>query len=285
MGQVGKAKRPDGTGGTTEADLQMWIASMASNHDTPSIAFGGVVTGRADMRYDYLQVVGLMPVGYGRSQVVAWPSGATQAVTAPASGSRVDVIWADDRGVHVSPDGTQPGNAVILSKRKISAGATSTANTEKVWDTRFMLPYGSTLGVLAEFKETYAQGAWAVQEKINWCTLDFWVPTDRRVVLKGHQCIYGQWVDGSTDPVLALGIGSFRYAAYLDGQQFSQWEMGYDRVWTPRSFEIPLDVTQGAHTVRIEREKMPWSTVGPKHFGGGTWQAADARIVDVAIRE
>lgn len=265
MGQYGLDRRSDGTGGTQPEDVQQIIAAQFVNADQSPMVGGGVVTGRADLRYAYSAGVGVMSLGQGRAIHVTWDAGTTAPVDTPAV-DRVDVVWANEFGVFASPEGQVPGTATILDKRRLPGGATATSGAASVWDRRFALPYGASLGWLFLRRDSAARYAKIPKARHTWVSGRFFVPTDRHVSVKIDQALFcgppGVW------PPNPEQAGAMLYHVSVDGAPVHTAEVGADQIWDMRTrFVGPVPVKSGVHTLTVEREQT-WGQQ-MENFGGG----------------
>lgn len=288
MGQYGFAKRPDGSNGTTPEILQKTIYSQYVNaHRGPKMR-GGLVSGRSNMTYAFSEGVGLIVTGPQRAAYVTWDAGTTALVSAPTTGDREDIIWANEHGVWVTPASQfNISNACILDRRIIRPGAQNTSGTTSVHDNVWAIPYGASLGWLGMFRET-GQADVPLHQPIQksrhtWCNLRIFVPTDRRVSAKLDQAIYGGIPGGAFNN---NSYGSMKYWVYMDNTLLYTLEVGYNQIWDINSQWLgPFDATEGVHTFRVEREHA-WGA-DPKDFGGGNdwWLPGFFGIKDDGVKE
>ena len=281
MGAWGAAYNPETGAGLTPADHQAIIANHWTNADKSPMVGGGIVTGTSTMGYAYTAGSGVVKTAFGAVEV-NWPSGQTALVGTP-SVARTDTVYVDAIGqVNVAQGGSVPANVCVLGRPKLPAGATSTINAVNTWDRIYALPYGATLGWRCMKIETYTDGQWAVQQKIDWMSDSFFVPTDRHVQMQMAQCICGTNASNSSD----MCFGSFRYGLHIDGALVRVWEMGFDRRKTVNEFYTNLEVSAGRHTIKVERE-LVWGNQGPQHFGSGNniWQPAHMGVLDMGVKE
>lgn len=286
MGQLGAVGSVADGSATQPADHQQIIAAQYVNSHLGPIVKGGDVTGRGDLRYAVSPGVGLCPTTYG-AVFVNWGAVNTALVTTP-SAPRTDVIYADQKGnIHVATEGSVPTGVCIIDKRRISAGATTTTNAASVWNKRYALPYGAQLGWLAMHVENYAQGEPVQVSRVIWTQKDFFVPTDRHVQLRMHQCIYGEHnASAPSTDFSQFGMGSMKYFLYLDGNLYREWEIGYSRVWEVKMHNVDMTVNAGTHTIRLERQKV-WGVADPFYFGSpnNIWQPGSVGIHDEGVAE
>lgn len=271
-------------GGTAQA-LQHIISRRWINAAVGPIIGGGDVTGRGDLKYGFSEGAGVVPTAYGALEV-EWAAGQTSLVTTP-SVARTDTIYVDALGqVNVAQGVAPPPNTCVLDKMRLTAGATTTTGATRQWNKVYALPYGSQLGWLSMWIETYQQGQAAIQQKIIWGgDRTFYVPTDRNVSLHMTQCIYGSGTANG-----GMAFGTFRYGLHLDGVLIRVFEMGFDRRQAVGQMIINLDnIPKGQHTIKLDREYV-WPGppgVVPFHFGSANniWQPGSIGIHDEGVHE
>lgn len=282
MGQFGLAKQPDGSNGTTPEVLQAVNGALWENTEYAPMLRGGEVSGRTDMSYDYTAGVGLKPTPFG-AIYVTWQAGQTALVSSPAA-ARFDIIWADEFGVHVSTEGSQPSSAVILGRRRLPASATSTNASTSVYSRDWALPYGSKLGWLAEAEESWTYGTPAIQNEITWGALSFYVPTDRNVSIKLLQALYAEHQDTQPDTWDRLGV--MRYKLFVDNTFNRTVEIEYNRTYDIAERNLHLfGLAKGQHTIHFLRKKQ-WGAP-PIHFGAGNegYQKGFVGVMDEGLHQ
>lgn len=285
MGQFGLDKSA-AAGGTKPQHLQQIFAAQWHNSDSNPVIAGGEVSGRGDLRYNYAAGVGLVRTAHG-VVYVTWDAGTTALLDQP-SVTRTDVVYVDvTGGVFVGVEGAvNEANVCVIDRMVLPGGATATSAAVRARSRNFAMPFGAQLGWLAMFVDPRPQGEAVPRARQTWAQLDFWVPTDRACQIRMHQCVYGQHNAGapSTDYTNA-GIGAMKYWAYLDGQLYRSWEIGYSRIWEARIHNVDFDVTEGAHTLRVERQHV-WGNAIPLNFGSAenVWQPASIGIHDEGVR-
>ena len=114
--------------GTTPEDIQRMFAGLISNVASSPMLYGGEVTGRVDLRYNYAAGAGVKSQGAG-GVLYTWPAGTTGYTTAPASGTATDTIYVDDYTGPKLVRGAAPAGAIVLGQRTIAAGQTATTST------------------------------------------------------------------------------------------------------------------------------------------------------------
>lgn len=287
MGQYGWSGAETALGKTASSDIRRIIAAQYVNSDNNPIIGGGDVSGRADMAYGYAAGVGVMSVGDG-AVMLTWPSGVT-ALVGPSPVARTDVVYCDQHGaIRVAAQGSvNESQVIVLRRMRTPAGMTATTQAVPIGDRNFALPYGAQLGWLAMHIEPYWQGQPVNGNHIDWVTLNFEVPTDRKCQIRMHQCIYGEHTAAapSTD-FTNFAVGSFEYEAHLDGVMFRKWEIGYSRIWEARMHNVDFDVNEGPHTLKVRR-RWAWGQAKPLHFGdpANIWQPGSCGIHDEGVGE
>lgn len=147
---------------------------IKSKWENVGVVTGLEVSGRSDLRYNVAAGVAVVSRsdtdGYAEAY---WEGGQTPAVSAgDPSNPRVDSIWIKANDIQqgdednfvvigvtqgtpssspVAP--TLPVGCVCIAKRRVPAGATSTSSSQLFEDREFAIPYGASLGLLAEYHD------------------------------------------------------------------------------------------------------------------------------------
>ena len=213
---LGIMQTEDGTG-TSPLTLRRIIKARWENK---GIVTGLKVTGRSDLRYDVAAGCAVVSRsdadGYAEAY---WEGGQTPAVSAgDPSNPRVDTVWikandkqqgdADNR-VHAGVTQGQPSanpvapsapsGCLVLAQMRMPSSATSTNSAQKEADGDVAIPYGASLGLLAEYIDnrtiqgTANPGEYYVENNVS-----FRLPTDRVVELEFSACAMardGDWCD------------------------------------------------------------------------------------------
>lgn len=267
---------------------------------------GLAVSGKSDLTYQVAAGVAVCSRGASDGKMLAyWPGGATTAVAAgDPSNPRIDVVWiralnkpeyaADaDNQVHVgvtqgvpaaSPvKPTIPTDATEICRMLLPAGATATNAATMMGDASYALPYGATLGVLAEnwdrrsFAWTADKGVVVREQKVT-----FTVPTDR-LVRFCYKCNF------SASAPTATSVSEWAMQFYLDGRVLDHSAtnfVSHSTSWTTHETSYVAVVPAGTHTAEIGG----WFGYGNKpnfHYNdsqsgpSGTWTGRRFLLVDI----
>ena len=203
---LGIMQTEDGTG-TSPLTLRRIIKARWENK---GIVTGLKVTGRSDLRYDVAAGCAVVSRsdadGYAEAY---WEGGQTAAVSAgDPSNPRVDTVWIkandkqqadDDNLVHVGVTQGQPSASPVapsapsgclpIALMRVPASATSTKSATLAGEGDRAIPYGASLGMLAEYVDnrtiqgTANPGEYYVENNVS-----FRLPTDRLVELDFSAC-------------------------------------------------------------------------------------------------
>lgn len=277
MGQYGLNKQAvvNGIplGGTTPEVLQQILAAQYVNTPTNPIIGGGYVTGNGGLTYNVSAGVGLMKTGFG-AMMLSWAAGQTRLVQTPST-TRTDVVVVDASGqIDVLVESSfDESKYIVLDRRILPAGATATSRSTTDRRRNYAIPYGGNLGWFGAYVEIRSG---IVPRPERMVEMPFWVPTDRRVDFYIEHAIFGRTRPNDTGPeywpdsdARWLGVGACRYQVFLDNVPIRTHELGYDRTYGGRGFQIwAVDVLQGEHKLRVERVST-WGRE-PIFFGAGT---------------
>jgi hypothetical protein len=248
------------TSGTLASDVRkVWGALF-----TAGIISGcGVTTSSSQM--DYTVTSGVVAIQTAVGEVVMAPVQGTTVPTgaAPGTGSRVDVIFVQQRfptdgdsyvSVRVLPFANEaavalPPNSQELKRYLVSAGQTNTNAAVFIGDIDYSIPYGSSLGVLWEYKDTYngplpAVGS-PIQRKGH---KTIYLPTDRRLRFSIQSTLYA---------IGAVGFDNSKYCEYgflpsIDGGDFVLWTTpGLHQAHATYQWVGYFNATAGNHDVNF----------------------------------
>lgn len=269
----------DGTGATPE-DLQLVVASRYRN---AGILEGTEVTGQTDMRYHVARGAVVVDLGPGLAAEV--PVG-EQYLTVNAGGTaaRTDTIYVkqnlpatngDNLAVVAVTSGAAPAGAVILDKRLVPAGATSTSATSSTHDRVYAILTGGSLGSLGYKADTDATPHLTETVRAGDVRLPA-LPTDRLVELTFTGTMSLSTSTGATpDTTLRASV---IVRLYVDDKLRKSFELPVDRMWASRQFTTLETVTAGAgHTAHYTVTRK-W--VDPALPAGSAYWAVRAGGVD-----
>lgn len=243
------------------------------------IITGLAVSGRSDLSYSVAAGCAVVSKSDSDGYVEAyWEGGNTAAVSAgDPSNPRIDAVWIkandkqqgdDDNRVHIGvTQGTPaadpvtptvPSGCLILASFRVPAMATSTNSAQKASDGDLAIPYGASLGLLAEYVNTYEGNGdpkiqnWHVENQV-----EINLPTDRIV-----EIIY----TGTMANTPANGWISWAIAAFqVDGKDVPhsgcEWYAA-NGVWEDHHASIIVELKKGRHTIAVRNGMSSASEVG-----------------------
>lgn len=196
-----------------------------------------------------------------------WEGGTTDAVsTGDPSNPRIDTVWLKaydaqqgdpDNRVHVGvTQGTPssspvapsaPSGCLAIARMRMPAGATSTSSAQQTTARDYAIPYGSTLGLLASYRDT-ANGAFDTtrMSKSFRCSVQVTVPTDRLLELRFTASVASGGDYGSDD------YTNWYHAFALDGTevQYSGGEVYLNNTTCETyTWTHVVEVAAGVHSV------------------------------------
>lgn len=277
---LGIAPDINGAGVTPLAHRHILAAQWANT----GLVDGMNVTGRNDLRYNVSAGVAVCSRGETDGKTIAYfEGGQTGAVAAgDPSNPRIDIVWVKannaleykdpDNYVTVGvtqgmpganpPEPTIPAGATMLRKMKMPAGATSTSSAIQMWSADYAIPYGASLGKIAEnwMRQDY-HGSNEVKKFFYEQQVEFDLPSDRMLELE-FKC-----------NMSAYGV------AYNDTSKRCEWAMGFQidnkdldhscanfisyGAWETHETSYVTAVSKGHHTARLKC----WLQNGvPPHF-------------------
>jgi len=262
-----------GTGtksGTMPEDVRQMVA--ASYHSYGIISGCEVSTSATAMSYAIADGVAVGSRGASYGAVLSRvPSGTVTTGAAPASGSRIDVIYAmqhdptqgNDDGLCVlaivqgsagsspaKPD--VPTGGIELAAYLVPAGITTTAGATAYGNVIYAIPYGASLGRLVHYQNAFdgvssSGGEWYVENSSQ-----IFIPTNRLLEFRYARCM------NSED---AGNLGSILVEFMLDGVGFVQTEILASTKWETHLFSFLLEVPAGAHTVSVRNRHQSGGSI------------------------
>lgn len=260
------------TSGTTDDDVRkVWGALY-----TPGIISGcTVTTSPSSMTYTVASGVVAVKTADGERVMAPVQGQAVTTAPAPSSGSRVDIIYAQQRYPDVEGDSnvvlgvaeTLPSRAVAIKKFTVAAGKTNTDSVVQYTGVDYSIPYGATLGELAYYQYTSTGSSGLLPNSLTRIGTKSWsIPTDRRIKFKVQACISAN---------AAAGFDASKYCEYgflpnIDGGDMCLFSTpGLHQAWQTVYFERTITVLAGEHTsnLGIIRLVGPGQALG--HYGTG----------------
>ncbi len=229
---------------------------------------GLAVSGRSDLKYNVGAGVAVCSRGSADGYTEAyWQGGQTVAVSAgDPSNPRIDRVWIKagdltqgDSNNQVTVGVTQgtpaaspvapsaPAGCVRLMDMRVPAGATSTQSAVKNGSVDYAIPYGASLGLLAQNVNTAdASGDWNVRKWYVENKVSFYVPTDRLVELV-YSCTFS---NEPADKWISWAVAAFQ----LDGKDIAhsgtEWQAS-NGVWEDHEVHCVVSVSAGTHTAAV----------------------------------
>jgi hypothetical protein len=259
------------TSGMTSDDMQSIWGGLYS----PGLVSGGAVTlSPSGLTYTVSAGVAAVPISSGKVVLAPIPAGIV-TVSSPGT-SRTDLIYAQQHFPSLDGDAqmtlgagtTLPPRAVLLDSYTLGANALNTASGIRTGDINYSIPYGGSLGVLAENISTYNGTIAEINTSIYYLNGSFTLPTDRRLRFQftvscssadGDDGVRGTWVEP-------------QFAPQLDNVDLVVWSFRAIGSWTTQTFTYDTinTVPAGQHTVRMRRQiYSPTGRQAALHYGGG----------------
>lgn len=265
------------TSGTNASDVRkVWGAIY-----TPGIIDGCVIT-RSGSAMTYTVSAGVVAIRTGQKEVVMAPvaSGPVPTIAAPGSGTRIDLIYAEQRfpasgdsnvQVKVAQFATNaavvlPANSVEIDRYQISAGQTNTNAAVRVGGIVYSIPYGASLGTLHHWQNTY--DGLISQELLREGHGTFTLPTDRRVRFSISVTLSAQGASGFDNSKYC----EWYFLPYIQGPTINGdmviWTTdGLHQAWATYNFEHYADLPAGQYTTSIGAGRMVGPGTAIQHYG------------------
>lgn len=256
----------DGNGvvtiGTTAADLRQIQGGLYS----PGLISGGGVTRSASaLTYTVAPGVAAFPIVTGAvpQTVLGAIPAKVLTTTAPVSGTRLDMIIAEQRTVSTDGDPNidvrivteLPPRSVLLDAYIVSNTTTNTNAAVRSADIKYSIPFGAPRGTpWFTYRSTF-NGTFNAT-KVAAASGSFYLPSDRYVTCR---------LSTSLNSSGAVKFDNTKYceaayAVYLNGIWKFTWTTGgLHQAMQDYFFEEALTLTAGTYTVRVDR----WASVGP----------------------
>lgn len=244
--------------GTTAEDIRKIFGSLY----TPGLISGGLVSRSASaLTYTVGQGVAAYPIvwdpnAHNRQTVLGPIPATTLPTTAPASGTRIDYIYAQQltpatdsnaANIVVRVGTSVPSRGVMLDAYIVSANQTNTNAAVRTGNITYSIPYGATLGPLANVK-LGANGGFTTRTTIG--TGSFFLPTDRLLHV---------FVNTSLSASGAVRFSDTTYCeagfeVFIDGILRWSWTSnGLHQAWSENGWRELYTAAQGNHTWRLDR--------------------------------
>lgn len=278
----GLGPHADGSG-TTPLDMQRIIG--AQYHTTGILPSGGLnVTGTSSMQYKVEAGALFMYTSSAAKRGILVPVEETMINTdpAPATGSRIDLIYVDGAGAVRLANADTPPSGVAIAKFTVPAGITATTSAQQSIDRNFAIPAGSSLGRLHHFHDP-ANGTWGNISPIRLGNGRFYLPSDRLVKFELTWCSSAE--PAGTDQTTSGVARWFVYVNSTNGanQSFARnWH--YQGVHpTTHHQSVTLSLREGVHEVYYIQERMHGARFrhhmgGPDGWLGNRFEVWDAGV-------
>lgn len=268
--------------GTTSADLRKIMGAMYS----PGLVKGGGITLSAtSMSYRVNEGVGVIKMSDTENVIGYWPA-VNSLVPTNLAVPRTDYVYAyqktpaadNDANLIVMVGNSLPATrAVLLSTFTYKAGATSSNDAVVTSNVDWSIPYGASLGVLAEQTDTL-NGTFTTRSVI--VNRSFYLPTDRRVRFHFNTVVRSNGASGFSD----TGYCEAHYGLNVDGNQIAFWRSpGLHQAWSDIQFETAANLPAGQHVVTLSRTRG----VGPgtpfQIYGQGSTPGAVLTVTDDGV--
>lgn len=244
---------------------------------SPGVLSGGVVSGRADLKYNVAEGAAVCRRnGQDGMTELWWDAAQTPAVAAgDGANPRIDAIWVmahtdSDTDNHVvlgvtsgtpsaSPKNPAlPEGAVAVGYRRLPAGARTTQASTASGDIDYALIHGASMGILFRLAENI-DGPVANDNRSAFLSKEWYFPTDRNVELKVFMCISTP-EKGKNQ----TGVATCRFL--IDGELYTSRKIEYTENWVTHEFSTEAKVSAGWHTYGLAMFKQQ-GTDYVAHYG------------------
>ena len=221
------------------------------------------------------------------------PSGTISTTAAPASGARMDVVWAKPQRPDLGDSSNEvilgvtqgaasanptapsvPAGAVLMATYRVPSGISTTAGASLVAVGPQAVPYGAALGVLAE--KIYNLNESPIPAGRNQIiTVQLTLPSPRNLALQ---------VTGSAKAT-SSNWSEALYQLFIDGVDKRQMRFLLDSETDTSLFQYTEyeTVSAGTHTFRLDT-MMPHGG-GRYMYSAGKWPGQRLTIVDLGVND
>lgn len=268
------------TSGTTSSDVRkVWGALY-----TPGIVSGCTIT-RSSSAMTYTVASGVVAISPAIGEVIMCPvQGApVTATSAPQTGTRVDVVYAQQReptsgdsNVVVGVVSFASENDVVLppasqelGRYLVSAGQTGTNAASRLGDANYSIPYGGTLGILHYWNDKFDGNLSRTLLRQGYGTFD--LPTDRLVRFTYRTVLSARG---------AVGFDNTKYCEYGylfnsnrvggNGDFVIHTTPGLHQAWATYEFNSTIILPAGKNTVSIAGLRLAGPGDVWQHYGTDT---------------
>ena len=273
--------------GTTDTDMRHILAAQ---WDSTGVINGLSVTGTTSLYYRVAAGVAVCSKGPSDGKTLAYFNGGnTDTISANSSGNpRIDSVYIysndanqgdPDNLVHIGvTQGTAaatptapsiPTYATLLAQMVMPAGATTTANAHQAASVGYAIPYGASLGVLADTTNKMNAGGSSIVNKffVEQTTAMRYLPTDRLVELKFQVC-----ASASSGASSSIGYSDWYQSFVVDGAEVanSGGEFHFTEGWTTQERSHVMEVSAGNHTIAV-RTGLRGGSAPRFHYSGDSY--------------
>ena len=271
--------------GTTPDDIQ---AITAAQYPTPGILSGCEVTGTSTMAWKVGAGAVVVHLSPGRAVLVPVQAQTLNTQPPPATGSREEYIYVKQNAVPgdgnnaavVAVGPSLPTNAVMLSRRTITASTRSTSAAPETGNPIYSQHVSGSAGML--HYNYYMENTPRDEGVFTRGMGEFYVPTDRWIGVSISSTVLASMPNGQ--PAGPTDRGSIVYKVYMDGTLLYRRERAIDFIANTEYVNRYVTVKPGLHrihyTVQRKVSNLKWQVIG-----GGEWGFAGDQIAvtDVGV--
>jgi hypothetical protein len=277
------------TSGTTSQDIQQIFGGLY----TPGMVSGGTVTtSPSAMTYTTTAGVAIVPMATGQNVPIPVPATTITALAVPASGTRTDIIYAQQRTPAIDGDSdvivnygpTLPARSVALKTYTQPAGATNSSAGAVSGDIIYSIPYGASLGQLHFYNWT-TPGALPTAGITRVGAGTIFLPTDRLVNWKVVCVMYAMNATGFDN----AHYSEYGFLPHFDGPSgtgdFVLWTTpGLHQAWATYTFEATIPMAAGTYNVNLGMLRIVGPGTPATHYGGDS-QGFGRRGIEFTITD
>lgn len=247
--------------GTTDTDIRHMLAQKWLNK---GIVGGLQVSGGSTMAYNVSAGMAICSRGASDGFTEAyWSGGATPTVEANSSSNpRIDVVWITAHDMSqgdtdnlvtigvtkgtaaASPSApTIPTYATEVARMLLPGGSTTTKNATVNASRPFSIPYGASLGILADIRDKTSEVVSV--ENPSWKTR-----ASATVVLSSDRMLEVSYARTATTHDFSK-VGSIVVDIVIDGVSLATSEIAFSGAWETKEFREIIKVDAGTHTIVV----------------------------------
>lgn len=256
------------TSGTTSDDIRNIYGGVYS---APGVVSGGNVTTSASaMTYSVSAGVAVISTSAGQNVLVPIPAATVTTAAAPSSGSRTDIVYAQqhfptiegDSNVVIGVGQTLPARAVALKSFTVPSGILNTNGTTVTGSVDYAIPAGTSRGYIYTYVDTFDGVVVQSDYRLGIGTIN--LPTDRLLRIAITSCMSAQGASGFDNSKYC----EWYYTPEIDYASQVWWTTGgLHQAWAIFHFETYITVAAGQHTVSYRRGREVGPGTGQTHYG------------------